>query len=416
MSTSAQKTSSMEAILSQLPVTLADIRIARERIQGEVAETPLKRSKRLSSKFGINLWLKCENYHTTSSFKERGACNRLSQLSEEQKNAGITAVSAGNHAQGLAYHAKRLNIPAVIVMPATAPITKISRTRDYGAEVVLHGKTFAEAATLIPELVEKRGLTLVHAFDDIDVISGQGTIGLEIIEALPNIDTLVVPIGGGGLISGIAIAAKSLKPNITIIGVQAALYPSMVCAVKGGDMPRDGGSSIAEGIAIKEPGKITRPIVEALVDDLVLVSEDQIEDAVALLLDNEKMLVEGAGAAGIAAIMANPERFSGQNVATVLCGGNIDQSILVSALQRALVRQGRFVRLQVKAPDTVGLLSSIASAIAEHGGNIMDVHHDRVFSNPGAKTTTIVVDIELQAASQKAKIIQKLEEKGMHVE
>lgn len=397
-------------------VTLADIQAAHSAIRREIVRTPTLRSQTLSGILGCQLWLKFESLQFTASFKERGALNRLLQLTPEERARGVVAASAGNHAQGLAHHAQRLGIKAVIVMPETAPSVKIKAVKGFGAEVILRGRTFADAAAELPDLVSKRGLVLVPAFDDPGIIAGQGTIGIEMLEVERDLDTLVVPIGGGGLIAGIAIAAKAMKPDIRIIGVQSEHYPGMAAAL-GKRKGRAGGlSSIAEGIAVKEPGHLTRDICARLVDDIIVVRESTIEDAVALLLEIEKSVIEGAGAAGVAAIMERPEVFAGRKVGTVLCGGNIDLSVLSAVLQRTLVRKGRRVRIAVTVLDSVGALARIAGVIARAGGNIVNVTHERVFGDHDAKSAEIVFDMELEKRQDLRAITTRLRAMGMEVE
>jgi threonine dehydratase len=397
-------------------VTLADIQAAHAAIRRDIVRTPTLLSQTLSEILGCRLWLKFESLQFTSSFKERGALNRLLQLTPEEKARGVVAASAGNHAQGLAHHAQRLGVKAVIVMPETAPAVKIKAVRGFGAEVILKGRTFADAAAELPALIAERGLLLVPAFDDAAIIAGQGTIGIEMLEVVRELDTLVVPIGGGGLISGIAIAAKAMKPDIRIIGVQSEHYPGMAHALGRSDRRAGGASSIAEGIAVKEPGVLTREICARVVDEIVIVRESSIEDAVAMLLEIEKSVVEGAGAAGVAAILERPEMFAGRKVGTVLCGGNIDLSVLSSVLQRTLVRKGRRVRIGVTVLDNVGALAKIASAIAASNGNIVAVTHERVFGDHDAKSAEIVFDIELDAHKDLKRITQDLRALGMEVE
>jgi threonine dehydratase len=397
-------------------VTLADIQAAHAVIRREIVRTPTLLSLTLSDILGCKLWLKFESLQFTSSFKERGALNRLLQLTPEERARGVVAASAGNHAQGLAHHAQKLGIKAVIVMPETAPNVKIKAVRGFGAEVILKGKTFADAAAELPALMAERGLVLVPAFDDPAIIAGQGTVGIEMLEVARELDTLVVPIGGGGLISGIAIAAKAMKPEIRIIGVQSEHYPGMAEVLGRRKGKSSAASSIAEGIAVKEPGRITREICHRLVDEIIVVRESSIEDAVALLLEIEKSVVEGAGAAGVAAIMERPELFAGRKVGTVLCGGNIDLSVLSSVLQRALVRKGRRVRIAVTVLDSVGALARIAGVIAKAGGNIVSVTHERVFGDHDAKSAEIVFDIELQDRKALRGIAARLRALGMEVE
>jgi threonine dehydratase len=361
--------------------------------------------------------LKLETLHPTGSFKERGALNKLKSLTPEERAAGVIAMSAGNHAQGVAYHARRLGIPATIVMPEGTPFTKIERTEAHGATVVLRGHGLTEARRAAHALAEERRLTFVHPYDDPAIIAGQGTLALELLADVPDLDTLVVPIGGGGLISGIAIAAKALAPAIEIVGVQAALYPSMLNAVKGApaDAPRDalsGGQTIAEGIAVKEPGRLTRQIVAALVADILLVDEAALERAVNILLDVQKLAVEGAGAASLAALLAHLERFRGRKVGLVLCGGNIDARVLSSILMRGLVRDGKLVRLRSEISDSPGVLSRITRILGERGGNIVEIYHQRLFYDVPVKRAEVDVVVETRNATHVGEIVGALNEAG----
>ena len=395
--------------------TLADIRAAEQRIRPVIPPTPFLQSRTLSEMLGCELWLKFENLNFTASFKERGALNKLLLLTPEERERGVVAVSAGNHALALAFHARRVGVKAVIVMPVTAPTVKASGARDFGAEVILHGKTFADAAELIPGLIAERGLILVHPFDDPAVAAGQGTAGIEMLEQVPELEMLVVPVGGGGLIGGIATAAKAMKPSIRVVGVQTELYSGMAGLLGAAGEASLGGPSVAEGIAVKEPGRLTREIARRHVDEMLVVPEPAIEDAVALLLEIEKTLTEGAGAAGVAAIRSRPELFAGRKVGAVLCGGNIDLQLLVAVLHRSLARRGRLVRLTVTTLDAAGQLADIASIIARHGGNILEVWHDRVFASPFAKTTAIDIEFELQNPDSRKLIEAELATKGMGV-
>ena len=396
--------------------TLSDIRVAAERIRGQVQETPCLPSQTLSGVTGAEVWLKFENLQFTASFKERGALNKILSLDENARAAGFATVSAGNHAQGLAWHAKRLGCRAVILMPETAPVSKVKAVERFGARVVLMGATFADAAAALPELARAEGLTIVHPFDDFEIVAGQGTVGLEMLAAAPELDTLVIPVGGGGLASGIALAAKALKPSIRIVGVQSELYSGMAQALGHAAEARIGGPSVAEGIAVKEPGALTRAILAAHMDALVTVPEALIEDAVALLIEIEKTVVEGAGAAGIAAMLHRPELFEGRKCGVVLCGGNIDTRALVSVLQRHLVRNGLFIRLGVTAADSAGSLGRIASIIGRRGGNILELRHERAFGGAFAKETTIEIDIELREKADRSAVIDALEQAGFGVE
>ena len=398
-----------------LPVTIEDVEAARRRVLGEVIETDCDRSRTLSQMLGCTIWLKFENLQFTASFKERGAINRLSALSDEERRRGVIAMSAGNHAQGVAYRARRLGIPATIVMPVSTPTVKVVNTRRHGAEVILHGETVEEAAAFAREHGRERRLTFIHPYDDALVIAGQGTVALEMLGAAPEIDTLVVPIGGGGLISGMAVAAKALKPDIQVIGVQAALYPSMYNLIKGESLPMRG-NTLAEGIAVKQPGQITAPIVGELADDILLVSEDEIERAVSLLINIEKTVVEGAGAAGLAAVCTHPDRFKGRNVGLVMTGGNIDTRLLAGVLTRELAREGRLSQLDIDLVDRPGQLAKVANLLGEAGANIVEVYHQRVFTDLPAKGALLEVVIETRDRAHLDETVGKLREAGLEVE
>jgi threonine dehydratase len=398
-----------------LPVTIEAIEAARRRLLGEIIETDCDWSRTLSAILDCKLWLKFENLQFTASFKERGAFNRLSALSEEERRRGVIAMSAGNHAQGVAYHARRLSIPATIVMPVNTPTVKVVNTRRHAAEVILHGEDVEEAAAFARDYGRERRLTFIHPYDDPLVIAGQGTIALEMLGAAPEIDILVVPIGGGGLISGIAIAAKALKPDIRVIGVQAALYPSMYNKVKGESLPMRG-DTLAEGIAVKAPGQITVPIVRELVDDILLVSEAQIEHAVGLLINIEKSVVEGAGAAGLAAVCACPERFKGRNVGLVMTGGSIDTRLLAGVLTRELAREGRLSQLGIDLVDRPGQLAKVANLLGEAGANIVEVYHQRVFTDLPAKGALLEVVIETRDRGHLDETVAKLRAAGLEVD
>jgi threonine dehydratase len=382
-----------KASLARLPVVLDDIEKAAGVIAGFVKQTSCERSHTLSDITGASVWLKFENLQFTATFKERGALNRLSALSADERRRGVIAASAGNHAQGVAYHAARLAIPATIFMPIGTPTVKIENTRRHGATVMEGGSTLEEAATLATGHGREHGLTYIPPYDDPLIIAGQGTIGIEMLAAVPDLDVLIVPIGGGGLISGIAVAAKALKPGIEIIGVQAALYPSMYNLIKGQRLPMRG-DTLAEGIAVKAPGSITSEIVRALVDDIVLVSEPQIEHALSLLLTIEKSVTEGAGAAGLAAVLANRERFKGRTLGIVLSGGNIDTRLLSSVLTRQLAREGRLSQLRFDISDRPGQLGTVVAILSKAGANIVEVSHQRIFTELPAKAVHLEVVIE----------------------
>ncbi len=378
---------------ASLPVSIDDVRAAAARISGHVVRTPTLHSRTLSQLTGANVYLKFENLQFTAAYKERGALNTLLQLDAEARSKGVIAASAGNHAQGLAYHATRLGIPSTIVMPKNTPIVKVTQTEGHGANVVLHGETFDAAYQHSRELEAECGFTFIHPFDDPRVIAGQGTATLELLEDVPSIDTLVVPIGGGGLISGAAVVAKAQDHPIEVLGVQAELYPSMYNRVHHTEMPC-AGDTLAEGIAVKYPGTITSKIVEALVDDIVLVGERRLEESVSLLLQIEKTVVEGAGAAGLAALLSEPERFKGKTVGTILCGGNIDTRLLANVLLRDLARSGRLARLRIRLQDRPGALFHVARIFHEQGVNIIEVYHQRVFTSLPAKG--LITDIECE--------------------
>lgn len=394
-----------------LPVALSDVEAARDRIRGAVLNTDFDHSRTLSEMVGAEVWLKFENLQFTASFKERGALNRLLQLSPAESARGVIAMSAGNHAQGVAYHARRLAIPAVIVMPEGTPTVKVENTRHHGAEVIVTGPTLEDAAAFAKATSEKRGLYFVHPYDDPAVIAGQGTLALEMLQSQPDLDVLVVPIGGGGLISGIAVAAKALKPDIEIVGVEAALYPSMWNRIRGENLPV-GGDTLAEGIAVKIPGVLTEKIVRALVDEILLVSEAALERAVALLIGIEKTVVEGAGAAGLAAVLSNPARFAGRKLGLLLCGGNIDTRLLASVLTREQAREGRLSRVVIDIPDQPGQLAKVSGVIGAAGANIIEVYHQRVFTDLPAKGTELHLVIETRDRAHLEATLDGLKARG----
>jgi threonine dehydratase len=397
------------------PPTIDDIRAAAERIKGAVIHTPMLVSRTLSEIIGAEVWLKFENLQFTAAYKERGALNKLLQLSPEERKRGVIAASAGNHAQAVAYHAKRLGIPATIVMPESTPTVKVTQTAGFGATVVLHGELFDDAYTKARELAAEHGYVFVHPFDDPQIIAGAGTVGLEMLEDAPDLDTIVVPIGGGGLMSGVSIAARALKPGIELIGVEAELYPSMKCAIEGCHMAL-GGDTLAEGIAVKQPGELTLRILKELANEVMLVPERDLERAVAMLVGIEKTVVEGAGAAGLAAMLADPERFRGKKVATLLCGGNIDTHLLANVLVRDLVRQGRIARLRVAVQDQPGALAAITRQVFEAGANIIEIRHSRIFTALPAKDTVIEVECEAKDPETIDQVVARLEDAGFKVE
>ena len=394
-------------------VTIDDVRAAAGVLQGHVVNTPCLHSRTLSEITGAEVYLKFENHQFTASFKERGALNKLASLTEAQRQRGVIAASAGNHAQGVAHHAARLGIPNVIVMPRYTPNVKIEMTRRHGADVVLFGDDFDEAKAYAFELAEQRGLVFVHPYDDEKVIAGQGTIALEMLNQQPQLDTLAIAIGGGGLISGIATAAKALKPDIDVVGVQTARFASMYAAIHDA-AANFGPSTIAEGIAVKEPGVLTRAIVEALVSDILLVDEGDIEEAIVMLLEIEKTVVEGAGAVSLAALMRHRDRFAGRKVGLVLCGGNIDPLMLAEIIQRGMVRSGRLARIKVELRDLPGALAKITSVIAESNANIEEVHHQRAFTNLPVQSAEVEFVLKTRNAAHIDEIVGKLAAIGFH--
>ena len=393
-------------------VTFADIEAAAARLAGQVLDTPCVESLTLGQIVGARIFLKFENLQFTASFKERGALNKLAVLLESgARPKGVIAASAGNHAQGVAHHAQRLGLRAVIVMPQHTPMVKVERTKGFGAEVVQHGATFDDARDHALALAEREGLTFVHPFDDRHVMAGQGTIGVEMLRAQPAIDTLVIAVGGGGLISGMATAALQLKPGIEIIGVQTARFPAMFNAIKGTQHPQ-GTNTIAEGIAVGQPGHLTRVAVQQLVDDLLLVDEGDIEQAIVMLLEIEKTLVEGAGAAGLAALLKHPQRFAGRTVGLVLCGGNIDPMLLAAIIERGMVRAGRLARIRIGARDTPGVLARITAVVAEAGANIDEVHHQRAFSSLSAQNVEVELVVQTRNPGHVRELVARLEQAG----
>jgi threonine dehydratase len=397
-------------------ITLQDISSAAVRLQGQVLRTPCVASKTLSDISGAQVYLKFENLQFTASFKERGACNKLMLLSAgDAKVKGVIAMSAGNHAQGVAFHAQRLGLRAVIVMPRFTPGVKVERTRGFGAEVVLHGDTLEEAHAHAQALAQQQQLSFVHPYDDADIVAGQGTVGLEMLQDVPDLDSLIVAIGGGGLIAGMATAAKAIKPDIEVIGVQTSRFPAMFNAIKGTHLPQ-GSSTIAEGIAVGTPGKITSEIIARLVDDLVLVDEGDIEQAIVMLLEVEKTLVEGAGAAGLAALLKYPERFKGKKVGLVLSGGNIDPLLLAAIIERGMVRAGRLARIRVSARDVPGSLAKITATVAEAGANIDEVHHQRAFTTLSAQNVEVELVIQTRGRQHLAEVLNALRLAGLEAQ
>jgi threonine dehydratase len=396
-------------------VTLADVRDAVAALAGHIVETPCVHSRTLSEITGAQVWCKFENLQFTAAFKERGALNKLRTLGAAQRAAGVLAVSAGNHAQAVAYHAQRLGIRAVIYMPRFTPHVKIERTRAFGAEVVLTGDTFDVARTAGLAAAAERGLTVVHPYDDPLVIAGQGTIALEMLAAAPQLETLVVPVGGGGMIAGMAVAAKALKPEIELVGVETRAFPAVHCLLNG-TTPEFGSSTIAEGIAVREPGVLTLPIIRALVADVVLVEDGEIEQAIVALLEIEKTVVEGAGAAGLAALLAHPERFRGRKVGLVLCGGNIDPRVLSDIIERGLVRSGRLARLRIEMRDLPGALAKVTACLADANANIEEVHHQRAFTDGPVLSADVEFVLQTRGPAHIREIVEALARSGFTAE
>jgi threonine dehydratase len=395
-----------------MAVTLDDIRAAARLLAGQIVRTPSVPARRLAEASGAaSVVLKLENLQYTGSFKDRGALNKLLGLAKAEAAAGVIAMSAGNHAQGVAYHAQRLGIPATIVMPRGTPFIKVERTRSFGAQVMLEGESIDAAAVFAREMAAHEGLIFVHPYDDEMIIAGQGTIGLEMVADDPDLDTLVVPIGGGGLISGIATAARAIKPSLEVVGVEAALYPSMSDALQQ-RAARSGGLTLADGIAVKSPGVITKAIIERLVGEILLVDETAIEHAVAMLVELEKLVAEGAGAAGVAALLAHPGRFAGRRVGVVVCGGNIDARMLAQVLMRGLVRDGRVVTLRIEISDSPGVLGTLARTIGDTGGNIIEIHHQRLFYDLPVKRADVDAVVETRNSAHVGEIVEALAAAG----
>jgi threonine dehydratase len=401
-------------VAEHLPVSLDDIRAAAARIDGAVVRTPTMFSRTLSELTGATIYAKFENLQFTAAYKERGALNKLLLMDPETRARGVIAASAGNHAQALAYHGARLGIPVTIVMPKPTPTIKVMQTEGHGATVVLEGELFDEAYAHALQLEKERGLTFVHPFDDPEIIAGQGTVALEMLEDVPEIETLVVPVGGGGLIAGVGIAAKALKPEIELIGVQAELYPSMYCRITGKELPSSG-DTIAEGIAVKAPGNVTAGILERIVDEILLVPERDIETAVSLLLQIEKTVVEGAGAAGLAALLTHPERLKGRKVGLILTGGNIDPRLIATVLLRDLARAGRLARLRIQLQDRPGALFSVMRLFEKHQINIIEVYHQRLFTTLPAKGLYTDIECEARDAAHLKRLVDDLLAAGFNV-
>ena len=402
------------ASLSPLPVSLGDIRAAAERIAGQVVRTPTMFSQTLSELTGATIYVKFENLQFTAAYKERGALNKLLLMDEATRSRGVIAASAGNHAQAVAYHGRRLGVPVTIVMPKPTPTIKVMQTEGHGATVILHGELYDEAYARARELEREQGLTFLHPFDDPQVITGQGTVALELLEDAPDLDALVIPIGGGGLIAGMATAAKALRPEVEVIGAQAELYPSMYCRFTGCHLPSSG-DTIAEGIAVKKPGELTASIIEQVVDEILLVPERDIETAVSLLLQIEKTVAEGAGAAGLAALLTHPQRLKGRTVGLVLTGGNIDTRLLATVLLRDLARSGRMARLRIQLQDRPGALFSVVRLFEKHQINIIEIYHQRIFTTLPAKGLYTDFDCEARDAAHLRRLVDDLAGAGFDV-
>ena len=390
-----------------MTLTFDSIKAAAERLKGHIERTPMRRSRTLSEITGADVWVKFENQQFTAAYKERGALNKLLQLTPEERKRGVIAASAGNHAQGLAYHGARLGIPVTIVMPRGTPFVKVEQTRGYGAEVVIDGDSYDDASTFATKLADDRGLVFVHPFNDYDVMAGQGTIALEMFEDVPDLEVLPVPIGGGGLISGVATAAKAIKPDVQVIGFEPAMYPSFTARMRGVNTLA-GGQTIAEGIAVKQVGDLTYAIARPLIDDVLLVEEPEFERAIALYANVEKTIAEGAGAGSLAVLLAYPERFKGKTCGLILTGGNIDTRLLASVLTRELVRAQRIVSLRIIGDDRPGLLATVSQVIGAHGANIIEVAHNRLALDVPAKGAEFDVMIETRDAQHTREIIDAL--------
>ena len=394
-----------------MTLTYAQIEAAAARLKGHIERTPCHLSRTLSEITGAEIWVKFENQQFTAAYKERGALNKLLQLTADERRRGVIAASAGNHSQGLAYHAARLGVPVTIVMPLTTPFVKVQQTRAFGAEVVQVGENYDEAQAHAHMICNERGLVFVHPFNDIDVIAGQGTIAIEMLEDAPDLEVLPVPIGGAGLISGVATAAKHLSPGISIIGVEPAAYPSFTARMRGMGAP-NAGQTMAEGIAVKQVGDLGYSIARPLIDDVLLIEEPFFERGVALYCNVEKTVAEGAGAASLAAVLAYPDRFRGRKVGLILTGGNIDTRLLASVLTRELVRDQRLVSLRIVGDDRPGLLARVSALIGDHGANIVEVAHNRLALDVPAKGAEFDIMIETRDAAHTREIIDALREQG----
>ena len=397
-----------------MTININTIKKASEELLGNIVRTPTIRSQYLSNEINSDVFLKLENLQYTSSFKVRGAYISIKRLKEEQRKMGVIAMSAGNHAQAVAWWAQKENVNATIVMPEHAPLSKVMKTKSLGAEVILKGRTLNESQTYVSELVKNKKLTLIHPYDDPNVVVGQGTLGLEIMEDIKNLDLLVIPIGGGGLISGISIVAKALNPNIKIYGVQTEKFPSMYNVLHKKSL-NISGDTLADGIAVKMPGKITSEVIKDTVDSILLIDEFDLEKAISFLFENERVVAEGAGAAGVAAIIKNKDIFSGKRIGTVICGGNIDARLFASILNRKLLMDGRMTKVRIDIIDEPGMLARISNLIARYGGNIIEIYHQRMFNDVPVKNAKIDAIIEALSVEHIASIIKALREDGFQV-
>ncbi len=397
-----------------MTIHIDSIREANDELRSNIVRTPTIQSQYFSNEVNANVFLKLENLQYTSSFKVRGAFVSIKRLEEKQKQKGVIAMSAGNHAQAVAWWAQKEGIRATIVMPEQAPLSKVMKTKSLGAEVILKGRTLNESQTYVSELIDNKKLTLIHPYDDPNVVIGQGTLGLELMEDTKNLDLLVIPIGGGGLISGISIVAKSLNPNIKIIGVQTEKFPSMYNVLHKKELAISG-DTLADGIAVKRPGNITSEIIKNHVDDILLINEFELEKAISSLFENERVVAEGAGAAGVAAIMKNKDKFFGKKVGTVICGGNIDARLFASILNRKLLMDGRMTKVRIDIIDEPGMLARISNLIAKYGGNIIEIYHQRMFNDVPVKNAKIDAIIEALSVKHIASIIKALRDDGFQV-
>ncbi len=402
-------------VSEELAVSADDVAAAADRIAGDIERTPIADSRTLSAVTGADVVVKFENLQFTASFKDRGAANKLRTLTDDERACGVIALSAGNHAQGVAYHAGRLGIPATIVMPASAPFAKVANTEALGAEIVQAGATFAEASETADRLADERGLTWVHPYNDPAVIAGQGTVGIELLDSIDDLDTIMVPVGGGGLIAGIATWVKAHRPNVEVVGIQSETYPGMLAALAGDELAPSKADTIADGIAVKQPGSLTVPIVRELVDDVIAVPETTIERSISLFLEIEKTVAEGAGAAGLAALLEYPDRWRDKRVALVLTGGNIDTRVLASVLLREMAHSGRITSLRIAVSDTPGQLAPLVAAIASAGANVVEIEHRRLFDPISARATNIDVMLETRDARHADRVVDAIEAKGYRV-